>query len=222
MTRLEINFTKDNIESLPLPETDRVTYHDSGKRAYGLQLRVTPSGIKSFCVYRRIKGGQPERITLGRFPDMTVEQARRQAATINSAIADGANPAAAKRAHKAELTFADLFAEYVTRHAKPNKKTWQEDVQRYDQYLKKPLGGKRLGMVDRKAIAAIHSQITLDGHPTVANRVLALVSSVYGWSINAGIGDVNPASGIKRNKEKSRDRFLQGDELPRFFEALAQ
>ena len=32
----------------------------------------------------------------------------------------------------------------------------------------------------------------------------------------------NPVRGIKRNREKSRDRFLQSDELPRFFHALAE
>ena len=156
-----------------------------------------------------------------RYPDMSIDQARRQTAVINSAIAEGENPAEVKRAHKAERTFADLFAEYIERHAKPIKLTWAEDRQRYDQYLLKPLGGKKLTAVDRKAIASVHSKITLAGHLTVAHRVLALVSIVYGWAINAGLGDANPATGINRNKETSRDRFLQGDELPRFFEALA-
>lgn len=221
-TKLEINFTKDNIESLPLPENGRVTYHDKNKNASGLQMRVTSTGIKTFCVFRRIKGGQPERVTLGRFPDITIDQARRQAATISAAIADGANPAAVKRAHKAEKTFADLFDEYIARHAKPKKLTWEDDEQRYTQYVEKAIGGKKLTSVDRKSIAGLHSKITMAGHPIVANRVLALISSVFGWAIDAGLAESNPATGIKRNKEVSRDRFLQEDELPRFFSALAE
>jgi integrase len=153
---------------------------------------------------------------------MTIDQARKQAGKINAAIAEGANPAAVKRAHKAERTFADLFAEYFKRHAKPTKRTWKDDEQRYKQYLEKPLGRKKLTSIDRKAIASIHSDIGLAGHPTVANRVLALISSVFSWAINAGLGEINPAKGIKRNREVSRDRFLQGDELPRFFAALAE
>ncbi|MEC5215714.1 integrase [Actimicrobium sp. GrIS 1.19] len=220
--KLEINFTKDNIASLPLPETDRVTYHDSHKLASGLQLRIAASGSKTFCVFRRVRGGQPERVTLGRYTDMSIDQARRQAGQINAAIADGKNPAAVKRAHKAEPTFGDLFGEYIRRHAKPNKLTWAEDAQRYEQYLSKPLGNKKLSAIDRNVVASIHSSITLGGHPIVANRVLALVSSVYGWGINVGLCDVNTAKGIKRNRENSRDRFLQGDEFPRFFAALAE
>jgi len=107
-----------------------------------------------------VKGGQPERVTLGRFPEVTVEQARRLAATINSAIADGANPAEVKRAHKAELTFADLFKQYMDRHAKLKKVTHAEDQQRYDQYLEKKLGSKKLSAITRQNIAAIHSEIT--------------------------------------------------------------
>lgn len=217
-----INFTKENIDALLLPINGRATYHDTHKLAAGLQLRITANGVKTFCVFRRVRGGQPARMTLGRYPDLTIEQARRQAAKINAAIAEGGNPAEVKRAHKAEQTFSGLFSEYIKRHAKPNKLTWAEDEQRYEQYLKKSLGPKKLAAIDRKAIATLHSSITLGGHPTVANRVLALVSSVFGWAINVGVGDLNPARGIKRNKEASRDRFLQGDELPRFFAALAE
>ena len=51
---------------------------------------------------------------------------------------------------------------------------------------------------------------------------VALVSAMYGKALSWGLwaGD-NPAKGIERFKEKSRERFIQKNELPRFFEALA-
>jgi len=49
-----------------------------------------------------------------------------------------------------------------------------------------------------------------------------LFSSVFGRAIEWGLLDNNPAKGIRDNGEKSRDRFLQHDELPRVFAALAQ
>lgn len=216
----KINFTKAAMDALPIPESGkRDTYHDT--KTTGLQLRVTSSGIKTFSLYRRIKGGTPERITLGRFPDITIEQARRHAGEVNSAIANGANPADVKRGSKAELTFSGLFEEYLERHSKPNKKTWAEDESKYNTYLAKPLGGKKLSAIDRAHIASVHSAITKDGHGITANRVMALTSSIFGWAISVGLWEVNPATGIRRNKENSRDRFLQGDELPRFFQALS-
>jgi integrase len=215
-------FTKSLLENIQATADQRTTYHDAHKQAAGLQLRVTIKGSKSFSVFRRTKGGRPERVTLGTFPEMTIGQARRQAALISAAIAEGANPAAVRRAHKAEETFSELFDEYLRRHAKPNKKTWQEDEQRYNQYLKRVLGNRKISTVDRRLVAAIHSEVTIAGHPAVANRVLALISGIFGWAINVGILEKNPAKGIKRNREKSRDRFLQSDELPKLFQALAE
>jgi integrase len=217
----KFNFTKASIDALPLPEPGkRDTYHDT--KTSGLQLRITSTGVKTFSVFRRIKRGDPERITLGRYPDVTIEQARRESKRITLDIADGKNPAEIKRGHKAELTFSELFIEYLERHAKPKKKTWQEDQAQFRLYLEKPLGKKKLSTIDRRSIARIHSDITKAGYAPTANRVKALLSSIFGWAISVGIWEINPAIGIKSNTENQRDRFLQSDELPRFFKALAE
>lgn len=215
-----LDFSKGRIESLPLPETgQRSTYLD--EKVPGLQLRITSNGIKTFSVFRRPKGGKPERVTVGRFPIVTVEQARRKAAQINLAIESGANPAQVKRANRQEMDFAELFQEFLDRHAKPRKRTWREDKAKYDRYLAKTLGPKKVSAIARTDIASVHSSITRAGHATTANRVLALVSSVYGWARSAGLNETNPSLGIRKNPERSRDRFLQASEIPRFFVALS-
>jgi integrase len=215
----KFNFTKTAIDSLPLPEEGWAYHYDL--KVHGLGIGVGKTGKKTFILYRKVNG-DPQRHTLGRYPDLTIEQARGKASELNAAIANGLNPADIKRGRAAELTFGDLFAQYIERHAKHNKRTWAEDKQRFEQYLQKPLGKKKLSQVNRQLVASIHSEITLAGHPVVANRVLALISSVYGWAISVGLIETNPVQGIKRNREKSRDRFLQSDELPRFFKALAE
>ena len=215
----KFNFTKAAIDGLLIPSNGWAYHYDLKVQGFGIGIGST--GKKTFVLYRKING-RPERLTLGRYPDLTIEQARGKASDINSAIANGANPADARRGRTAELTFGELFSQYLERHAKQHKRTWSEDQQRYIQYLQSPVGKKKLGQVNRQVVASIHSGITMDGHPVVANRVLALVSSIYGWGVSAGLLEVNPIKGIKRNREKSRDRFIQGDELPRFFQALAE
>ena len=70
-----LKFTKRALEALPpAPTGARVTYQDT--ECNGLTLRVTDAGAKSFIVQRRVNG-KPERVTLGRFPEMTIEQARK-------------------------------------------------------------------------------------------------------------------------------------------------
>src|ERR1700753_2599690 len=100
MGKNTLNFTKIALEALPVPKDGaRVIYHDS--KTNGLQLRVTSNGVKTFSMFRWVKAeGKPERITLGRFPDMSVEKARENAANINAAIANKKNPNDAIRAEK--------------------------------------------------------------------------------------------------------------------------
>lgn len=212
-------FTEARVAALPSPAPGaRHVYRDTEAR--GLQLRVTAAGVKTFSIFRRIKGGRPERITLDRCPPMTVERARVEAAKANASIAAGGNPAEVRRAVKGEPTFADLFDAYLTRHAKPRKRTWREDEAKYRDYLSKPLGALRVSQVERKHVAAIMDKITRAGHPTMANRTVALVSSVFGWGVSVSLCEANPAKGVKHNRERSRDRFLTAAELPKFFEAV--
>lgn len=105
-------FTKERLEALPPPESGRATYHDDGQ--VGLQLRVSASGVKTFNVYARVNGGRPERKTLGRFPNMSIEQARRAAKQVIAQLAEGKSVRAADKAHKAEsLTLGDALKDYV-------------------------------------------------------------------------------------------------------------
>lgn len=216
----KINFTKAEIDALPIPEHGkRIDYQDL--KISGLNIRVTHTGTKTFSVLRRIKNGRLERVTLGRYPNMSIDQARRKAMEINLAISDGVNPAELKRIQQAERTFSDLFEEYIDRHSKLNKKTWMEDAQKYNNHLKQSIGKVKLSNIDRSTIANVHSTITKTGRKISANRVLALISSVFSWGISVGLCENNPVLGIRRNKETSRERFMQGDELPRFFQSLA-
>jgi integrase len=214
----KFNFTKAAIDCLPAPDKGWAYHYDL--KVQGLGIGIGKTGKKTFILYRKING-VPERLKLGRYPDLSIERARGKASEINSSIANGINPADIKRGRAAEPTFGELFSQYLERHAKQHKRTWAEDKQRFEQYLQSAIGKKKLSLINRQLVASIHGDITLAGHSTVANRVLALVSSVYGWAISAGLVESNPISGIKRNREMSRDRFLQSDELPRFFKALA-
>lgn len=217
---VRLKFTDRAIAALTKPGPgQRAEYADT--ETDGLRLRVTASGVKTFSLLRRIRNGPMERVTLGRFPDTyKTEAAQRKARVLNGVIAGGANPAAVKRANKGEPTFADLFDEYIERHATPKKGTWREDKAKYRDYLERPLAKKKISKVARTDLSAIHSAITKAGHPAVANRVKALLSSVFGKAVKWGYLDVNPAKGIEGNSEKSRERFLKPGELPRLFTAL--
>ncbi len=217
MAREELNFTKLAIDPLePSPDGKRRYVYDNKEN--GLLVQVTSTGRKTFQLYKKHQG-RPVRVTIGTFPEYTVEQARKKAREIKTALDAGENPNDTARAQRQEMTFADLFQIYLERHAKPRKRTWQEDEINYRRHLV-DLGKKQLSKIVKSDVSTIHSRIG-KAHQTHANRVLALISSIFGRGIEYGLYEgTNPCIGIRRFPEQSRDRFLNGEELFRFFSAL--
>jgi integrase len=220
------NFTKDFIASLPLPSKGkRCSYYDTKSR--GLGVCIFPSGKKTFFVYRKIDG-KPERIKIGDIKGsgdlktLSIENIRDKADAINALIGEGGNPAQNKRLGKAELTLGELFEEYLKRHAKLHKSSWREDERQYNYYLL-PWKQRKLSSIRKTDIQKLHHEIGRKNGTYAANRLLALISSLFNRANEFGLWDkTNPADGIKKFKEKSRSRFLQADELPRFFKALSE
>lgn len=89
-----LNFTKAALQALPAPATGRAHFHDA--KMPGLVLSITAAGCRSFLVYRKLNA-RPVRVTLGRFPPLTVEQACRMAATTLARLAEGVNSNAERR-----------------------------------------------------------------------------------------------------------------------------
>jgi integrase len=225
MAEKKINFTKAVLDALPLPEASkRDTYHDL--KTSGLQLRVTSNGIKTFSLFRRVKNGSPERVTLGRYPDMTPEQARKESTRLNGLLVQGINPNTDARALKTETSLQELFDEFLKhrrnkRGAFLSEKTKRSYRYDFGLYLEK-WGKRKLSQFKDTDFGKLHAEIGKE-HPTTANRVIAMASSLFGYAAERKLfKGANPAHGIKKFPETKRDRFLQHDELPAFFKALAE
>ncbi len=218
MKSKEFRFTKNTIDMLePAPLGNRIEYRDTGVR--GLCLRINQKGWKVFSVHKRVKNGRTQRITIGEYPSTTIEQARKKALEIVSMLSAGVSVAEGLKIKRSQMTFADLFELFYKQHSVPNKITHVSDRQKYIKYLKAPLGNKKLAEIDRGDIGSIHSSITASGHGVTANRTIALISAVFSWAIDRGYYALNPASGIRKNKEKSRERYILPNEMAAFLSA---
>lgn len=220
----KLNFTKRDIDALAAPpKGKRAYYYDT--KSDGLAISITDRGTKSFLVYRWIKG-RPERITLGRYPHLTIEQARGKAHEINAAIANKENPADRMRWQREEPTLGGLFKDFLAnrrnrRGAYLSEKTKQNYRYDFDRYLNR-IGVRKLGDITEHDIDGIHSRVG-KAAPYAANRVLALVSSLYSYAQERkAFKGENPAKSVKKFPEDARERFVQPDEMPRFFAALSQ
>jgi len=75
MKNNKVNFTKTFLMNVELPVAKRLYYYDS--QVSGLGVMVFPSGTKTFFLYKRVNGN-PDKIKLGKFPKMSVAQARKR------------------------------------------------------------------------------------------------------------------------------------------------
>jgi len=229
VAKTKISFTDSRLQKLVHDGTNKRLYlYDTGQP--GLAMQITPAGTKSFQIqtWDKLRGKSVVK-SIGRYPDMPINQARLQVAALLKAVKDGEDIIDASRALRDELTFGELFSRWLE-SAKKHKKSWKDDQARYDLYMENIFGNKKISWFTREKIRRWHAGLTdrvrqrknsegkkvkISG--TTANRALALVSVVFNDQLP---NDPNPCRGVKKFKEVSRDRFLQPQELKQFFSAL--
>jgi len=213
-----LNFTKKTIDAIPLPSTagKRLYFYDT--QIQGLELMVTHQGAKSFKVYRKLRE-IPIRVSIGKYPQMSIEEARRKAQKVIIEIIGGKNPNEEKKKLRAETTFGEMFSSYMERYNKPLKKSWRYDEREVNKFL--PHWFKRkLSSITKQEVQNLHEKIRAENGLYQANRLLERIKAIYNKALEWGWNGINPAQGVKKYKEKSRERFLHPDEFPRFFESL--
>jgi integrase len=226
-----MRLTKKLIDATPKPpKQQQVFLRDDSLRGFG--LKVT-HGSKTFFVEKNIHG-RSRRFCIGRYGDVTLEEARTLAHEEMVKIAHGKNPIEERRQQRRKApTFGDLIDLYTARHL-PTKKSRIND----EGILKNHLSHWRprlLASISRADIIELHTRIGTQPStvirpgqpkakpaPRLANTVLTLLHSLFNlgtdWGLYTG---TNPATRIKKFPGKSRDRFVTPLELPRFWAALA-
>lgn len=115
-----LDFTIKEIKALAPPKAGRRELKDT--KAPGLYLRVTPAGVKTFSYVGRAKGSsRVERLTLGKFPAVKPEEARRRATELAGEMAGGKSAASAARERRGELTVGqlkELYLEHLRAHTR--------------------------------------------------------------------------------------------------------
>jgi integrase len=212
----DFNFTKTDILKLTPPPSGTETYRDTKEK--GLSLYITAKGVLTFFVRKRING-RDERVILGAFPDLSVEQARKAALKVKSDVAQGRDPNEHKNALRQEMTFGQMFQEYMERYSKKHKKSWIYDEREVNRFLSHWFK-RKLSSITKQEVQHIQEKIHDDNGLYQANRILERIRAIYNKAIEWGWKGSNPTQGIKKYKEKSRDRFVATQEFPALFEAL--
>jgi integrase len=211
------NFTKPQLNQLPSPTNgQRAYYYDSqGPRGFG--IAVSSGGRKTFILYRKINR-RPERITLGLYPDLSLELARKKAAELNGLIAKGENPAAQKRQVRDEMTLKELFLQFGEHYAS-HKRTWLEMQREFNVYLH-AWHFRKISSIRTLDVAALQSSLKQKHGLYIANHVVRLLSSMFNRAAEWGWKGENPVAHVSLFKETKRERFLLPEEVSAFLHAV--
>lgn len=200
------------LRSLKAPET-RTDHFDAAQR--GLGIRVAPSGLRTWFVMRRVNGAM-KRVTIGRYPEVSLADARLKAVDILENIAKGAPPV-----RRPAISVSQLMEEWFRRE-QDGRKGASEKRRALERDLLPALGNRAADQVSRSDIRNLLDAIVDRGAPVHANRVLAYVRRMFAWAVERELVPASPVAGLKPpTAERSRDRTLTADELGRIWRATA-
>ncbi len=196
----------------------RATYADG--LVEGLELRVGSRGTKTWSLRLRTIGGTRSRLSLGRYPHVTLADAREKAMKALTAALDGANPAQEAKAEKvaaraAERTIDDLAETFFT-STEAKQRTDSTNLHEHGvwrNHLAPRLKGRPLGAITRAEARAAIREIAARSGERTANYSHHVLRRIYNFGIREELVEINPAEFQMLFKFKSRDRVLSEAEI---------
>ncbi|WP_396604983.1 tyrosine-type recombinase/integrase [Bradyrhizobium sp. YCK136] len=195
----------------------------------GLCFRVMKSGVRSWTFrYRPHNGAAFRRLTLGRYPALSLVEARAAAERIRADVRGGADPAQQRRDDRealrsapAELTFDALADLYIERYAKRQKASWKND-EGYLRAKARPAWGNRVATsITSQDVARLLFDV-VEVAPVSANRLRSVLVKLFGWAADSALLSTNPMLGVKKphREGKGKTRNLNDAEIRVLWQAL--
>lgn len=183
----------------------------------GLYL-VVPKAGRAYWMLRFTSNKKRKEMTLGRVDDMSLADARTEAAFKMKQHREGLDPLIAKQRakHDSIRSVNDLFADWHEGNIK-RLKHHLIPFRIYSKDIAPVIGQMQPEAVTARDIRQILRNITESNRPTIANDALLYCKQLFNHGIKLDIVSSNPASAFTVSDaggiEKSRDRVLTIKEL---------
>ena len=193
----------------------------------GLQLWVRHTGNKVWVSAYRWQGKQ-QSLTLGKYPVITLQQARQRNLEIKQQINECINPKDKKKEKIAEQDGSRLFdtiaqAWYGDRKTFLAASTFSRNYSAYTRDVKPIIGHKLIDDITPPDILTIGKSIEARGANEMARRIMAEVGQIFKHAIRIGVATSNPAAdlsaAIKPHKTKNHSR-ITSKELPKLLQDI--
>ncbi len=192
----------------------------------GLTFTLSANGLAAW-VLRYRHGGKARELTLGRYPDMILTAARREAAQKRVEVGKGIDVAGIKRLVKMKsrnaITISQLAEDYIkdllSRGKSDNSVAWHISA-----YVKPKFGQRNIDDLRPREILDYFRGISAK-KPSTARSVFGTLRRMYEFAIARQIVDFSPAASIKPNvisSKRQRERTLSVDELGKLLRELSK
>jgi integrase len=214
MPKPKRSLTAAAVARIPPPEQGQVDHFD---RIYpGLALRVSYRGTKTWVCFYRLHDKQ-KRLSLGRYPAMSLNEAHEAYRAVRLAVSKGENPAHIKPT-KAD-TFAATAEEWLKRDQAKNRSA--NEVRRAIEHDVISAWGDRLvAAITRRDVHELIDGVADRGALIMARRLHSHLHRLFRWAVGRGIIENNPMADLpKLGAAVKRDRVLTGGELKAVWKA---
>jgi integrase len=193
----------------------------------GLRLRVGRGGTKSWTLFYH-RDGRNRRLGLGRYPKVTLSQARSSAAQALGRIkgperGDPAHDAAVQRAAPTFGELADMFLE--SQHFRTRAESTKKELRRIIEVELRPeWENRKLSTIERREIRQWGERVLAEERPYMANRCREYMQLVWHWGLGRADLVVPPSPFFRLPKpfldEEPRERVLSHAEIRKVFDAI--
>jgi integrase len=234
---MKAKLTKRSVESIAPAQIVTIVW-DTELKGFG--LKVTPTGRRSYFLYYRTQSGEQRRPTIGPHGAITPDEARQIARKWLVDVANGRDVSAQRKADRAAETVSDLTTRYLSEYANQHKKPTSVSADRgiIANHIIPQLGRQKIKSITRadieRCMIAIREGRTarelepqrrrgrriIRGGAVIANRAVALLSKMFSCAEAWGLIQSNPTQGVRKFRERRKDRFLDLDEIRRLIGSL--
>lgn len=201
------------------PQDKRYSVKD--KLNNGLFIEVKESGVKSWH-YRYSLAGKQERLVIGRYPDLSLKDARQIRDESASLVAKGISPKQDKAKPKGIL-FKDYGERYLKEVIKKDRKDPYNMVLCLSNDIYPMMGHIPLDQVSIEDIRRTIWRKKEQGYDAAANQVRGLLKRMFDYAMTLGLVPYNPVLAIPSrhvHKAKPRDRYLSTNEIRTYYTTL--
>lgn len=194
------------------------------REANGFTIRVMPSGIKTWLHVYTFEGKRKE-MNLGQYPHVSVAEARTRFNRSYELYKLGKDPGELERQERDDRrnahTVSGLVTDYLEKHAKRNKRSWEKDEEILNRDVVPVWGQRKAEDITKRDVRNLLDGIIGRGSPGMANNCFQIIRKMFNYAVDHEILAASPCVGLKLPAQKnSRSRTLNEQEIKALWQNL--